>query len=298
MAVTYGPFAQKIWEDAVLLPAYSSLIESLCSEIATFLDRPLEGTRELLEAAWNDRARQMAHDLPQHPDPAKLTHYYGQQTSGLLTSAYWHSLLPDRYALHSVSGLQCLNQFGVGPDVFEFGHGIGSTAILLARHGFDVTAGDISEPARAFAAQRFAKRKLPVKLLDLERESPAAESFDAVVSFDVLEHLPNPVEQIAEMRTWLRPGGLLVLNIAFGRDADNPEHILPYRLGVLNRVRGLGFQRLPWPGLYVFAKADLSRGKRQLFRSVDLIDATREDVVARWPKLTQLLYAKINPPIA
>ena len=37
--------------------------------------------------------------------------------------------------------------------------------------------------------------------------------FDAVVCADVLEHLPQPEELLARIRTWLRPGGVLVVSL-------------------------------------------------------------------------------------
>ena len=99
------------------------------------------------------------------------------------------------------------------------------------------------------------------------------------------------------MRTWLRPGGLLVLNIAFGRDPDNPEHIQPFRLGVLDRIRQLGFERVPWPTLLVFYKTELSRARRAGYRAVDTAVATREDAVARWPRLGRVVRATNLPPM-
>ena len=37
--------------------------------------------------------------------------------------------------------------------------------------------------------------------------------FDAVVCADVLEHLPRPEELLARIRTWLRPGGTLLVSL-------------------------------------------------------------------------------------
>jgi SAM-dependent methyltransferase len=37
--------------------------------------------------------------------------------------------------------------------------------------------------------------------------------FDVVVCADVLEHLPHPEELLARVRTWLRPGGTLLVSV-------------------------------------------------------------------------------------
>ena len=180
MAATYGPRAVEIWTQALMLPGHESLIESLAFEVATFLDRPAAGMESVLAEAWRGRTDRMADSLPKGLAANDLVTYYGADADGLLTSAYWHSLIPDRYVLHSVSGMQCLQHFVDGNDVFEFGHGIGSTAVLLASNGFNVSAGDISETYRAFARQRAEVRGLPISLTDLLVRTPDPESFDAI----------------------------------------------------------------------------------------------------------------------
>lgn len=298
MAVTYGAHLKRIWSDALTLPGYNSLVESTAAEVATFVNRPPEEALELMERAWNERSTQMHAAVPRHKAAVALTEYYAMQDAGVLTSAYWHTLLPDNYALHSVSGLQCLQHFAEGNRVFEFGHGIGSAAILLASNGFQVTAGDISEHYRSFARQRVSERNLDVAFIDLLHERPTVDGFDAIVSFDVLEHLPDPVAQIAEMREWLRPGGLLVLNIAFGRDPSNPEHIQPYRLGVMNKIRALGFERISWPTLQVFYKSSVPRARGALYRAIDSVEAARDDATHLVPRLQRVLRSSGNPPLA
>jgi 2-polyprenyl-3-methyl-5-hydroxy-6-metoxy-1,4-benzoquinol methylase len=39
------------------------------------------------------------------------------------------------------------------------------------------------------------------------------EPFDAIVCADVLEHLPQPDRLLERLRTWLKPGGLLLISI-------------------------------------------------------------------------------------
>ncbi|MEO8347391.1 MAG: class I SAM-dependent methyltransferase [Acidobacteriota bacterium] len=40
-----------------------------------------------------------------------------------------------------------------------------------------------------------------------------SEPFDVVVCADVLEHVSNPVAMLAQIRDWLRPGGILLVSI-------------------------------------------------------------------------------------
>ena len=177
-----------------------------------------------------------------------------------------------------------VQRFAEGNRLFEFGHGVGSTAILFARYGFDLTLGDIAESYRRFAQHRFQRRGLPARFVDLAKETPEPEAYDAVVSFDVIEHIPNPLPEIRKLWACLKPGGLMVLNIAFGCDPQNPEHVLHRRTGVLDRIRQMGFERIPTPFLLVYEKRDLGAKEKKLYRAQDFLDAMIADMGPRWPR--------------
>lgn len=65
----------------------------------------------------------------------------------------------------------------------------------------------------------------------------ADESFDSVVCFEVLEHVPEPERFIGEIRRVLRPGGTLLLSTPFLFE----EHEMPYDF---QRFTKFGLQRL------------------------------------------------------
>lgn len=230
---------------------------------------------------------------------AEILEYYQEQQHGILVSMYWHSLVPDRWALNSVAALQNVVQFGEGNRVFEFGHGVGSTAVLFLRNGYDLTIGDVSTGYRDFARFRLARRGLNAEFVDLTQAAPAQESFDVVVSLDVIEHIPDPLPELKRLWRALRPGGVMALGICFGKDPSMPEHVLHYRLGVLDRIRSLGMERVPATPLLVYYKRDLSRARRAFYRFQDFFEALVEDLNALGvPLVWRLARTAVPPPFA
>jgi cyclopropane fatty-acyl-phospholipid synthase-like methyltransferase len=106
-----------------------------------------------------------------------------------------------------------------GARVLELGCGAGSTETALLAKRFDVTGVDVS-----VEQIRRARENVPgIELLQadlLELELPE-ESFDAICSFYVFNHVPRERlgDLLGRIRGWLRPGGL-TMN-AFGA-GDNP----------------------------------------------------------------------------
>jgi SAM-dependent methyltransferase len=103
-----------------------------------------------------------------------------------------------------------------GGRALDVACGDGRNARYLARLGFEVDAVDISDVTidalRAVAAER-APGVRP-RVVDLEREPPAAETYDVVVNFNYLQR-----DLFGALERALRPGGWLLFE-TFG-----PAHL-------------------------------------------------------------------------
>lgn len=101
-----------------------------------------------------------------------------------------------------------------GARVLELGCGTGALACMLAEHGFDVTAIDVSASAIAFARSVAQARGLSVRFEVGEACSWAApaHAFDIVIDSHLLHCIVTAAERrqlLANLRTALRPEGEL-----------------------------------------------------------------------------------------
>ncbi len=101
------------------------------------------------------------------------------------------------------------------PRVLDCGVGTGQFALALAQvheGPIDLTAVDCSPAMVAAAGERFRGAGVPARVVkaQIDRLPFGDASFDVVLAAHVLEHLPDPVAALAEMRRVLKPGGWIV----------------------------------------------------------------------------------------
>jgi len=108
-----------------------------------------------------------------------------------------------------------------GSRVLDFGCGSGDMTLALKRAGFNVSGFDISRAMLAAARQRCEGEQ--IEFVQGEAGEYSCIPFEAgaflgVVASSVLEYVPNPLAQIAELARVLGDNGLLVITI------PNPSH--------------------------------------------------------------------------
>lgn len=107
--------------------------------------------------------------------------------------------------------------------VLDVGTGYGFLpALLRDRYGMDVTGVELSAQEADYAEQtnNVAIHRQPLGEADIPRDR-----FDLVMSYEVIEHVPDPVEFTRQMANHVRPGGWLVIC------TDNFEAGVVRRLG-------------------------------------------------------------------
>ena len=92
--------------------------------------------------------------------------------------------------------------------ILDVGCAYGFLLDLVRKEGWGTKGLDASSHAVQFAQQ---KLKLDVEKSDLTSFSFPPNSFDVVVMWDVIEHVPNPIQTLQSTYDVLKPGGILSL---------------------------------------------------------------------------------------
>ncbi|WP_413290262.1 class I SAM-dependent methyltransferase [Bdellovibrio sp. HCB337] len=119
-------------------------------------------------------------------------------------------------------------------DLLEVGCGVGAQSEIILRRFPDLTLTGIDRSTKqlAVAQHNLAKTPYAVGRFDLREMDATAMEFDAN-SFDgaflcwILEHVPDPIRVLSEVRRVLRPGSLVyiteVMNSSFFLDPYSPN---------------------------------------------------------------------------
>jgi len=105
------------------------------------------------------------------------------------------------------------------------GDGIGIDSFFFAQAGYEVFFYEVSRYGQQIARRLYNDYKVHVHIADtLETFEP--ESFDAIFSLDVLEHVPTPPDMVRNLSKLLRPGGFFVVSAPFyGIHPQWPTHL-------------------------------------------------------------------------
>lgn len=111
-----------------------------------------------------------------------------------------------------------------GSRLLDYGCGIGSDGLMLLEAGYRVEFADFDNPSTQYLRWRLRRRGLDAPIHDIDQHVPGG--FDAAYSFDVIEHVPDPVAFLGELE---KRAGLVEVNLL---EHDSHEHLLHHRLPI------------------------------------------------------------------
>lgn len=230
-----------LWADALCLPGETGLKASFCRELSVLtgnpdlgdIERRCRGAMLQMKKEWEDKVRA--------DDAGTVVEYYDRSREYAYELMWWHTLEEDHSPLAYVCALHLAVKQGAR-SMLDFGSGVGSGALLFARHGISVALADISSALLDFARRRLAARSVPAAFFDLKTQALPDKSYDFITAMDVFEHIAEPEETIDSLARALRPGGILFGRFSAEIDDDRPSHIARDFGPTFRRLEELGFR--------------------------------------------------------
>jgi SAM-dependent methyltransferase len=148
-----------------------------------------------------------------HPQPTQeeiALMYSKEYFKGDFRCGHAGSYFDDQTLKHLTNNtlLQRIQQYKPKGSFLEIGCAGGAFLHAARNAGYSAKGVEISDDAVQFARERFG---LDVVRGDVTSAGFRSESFDLILLGDVLEHLPNPVATLMEIRRIMAAGGMLVI---------------------------------------------------------------------------------------
>jgi 2-polyprenyl-3-methyl-5-hydroxy-6-metoxy-1,4-benzoquinol methylase len=160
---------------------------------------------------------------PNPPTPPQLEHTGERFLPGITgtTEISYDHIARYRFA----------EQYIKGKKTIDLGSGVGYGTYSLSKFAEDVLGVDISEEAVAYAACCYEAPNLSYQVGDVTNTPYPNESFEAAISFEVIEHLERPEALVEEALRLLKEDGIFVVSTpdkqTYSNDRNyvNPHHL-------------------------------------------------------------------------
>ena len=197
--------------------------EAVFGDLTAYLHQPIE---TIARDYWryhegeDVRAQQKVGEAR---DEAPVLAYYAATPHYLYELSYWEASL-DKQAWFRVVALAC-RRYGL-KRVMDFGGGVGGLSLYLNARGIRCDYLDVAGKTFDYARWRFERHRLGVTMLDVTAPDRQPQGpYDAILAWDVLEHLFNLEGTIQRIAGLLRPGGWFISKSTFAIAGGQHEAI-------------------------------------------------------------------------
>jgi ubiquinone/menaquinone biosynthesis C-methylase UbiE len=184
------------------------------------------------------------------PVPRSIDDHYGIDPKTYWLEEYFE--IDDNCFKSEIEGLKTLMHIEVGMKGLDVGAGIGKAMISLEKAGLDMYGVEPSEPFYNMAIQKMGISKEKLVNKAIEETDFEENTFDFITFGAVLEHFYNPNDAIEKAMKWLKPGGILHVEIPHSKWLIAKIFNLYYRLIGTDYVTHLSPMHAPFH-LYEFS---------------------------------------------
>lgn len=172
---------------------WATITPELLDDLASFSGLAREACLERLSTyRYGQMAEAWAQASPQTSE--EMRGFYGQTDAYIWSLSIWQAA--GLYGFYNKIVRELATLQGDPPRplrALDYGSGIGTSAIWLAEHGYDVTIADVPGATFDYARHRLRRRGLRFREAPITSDFPDLPGpFDTIVCFDVLEHVRQP----------------------------------------------------------------------------------------------------------
>lgn len=184
------------------------------------------------------------------PVPADLQDHYGISPESYFPDNYFETTI-NSYK-NETEQLKILMEITPNMRSLDVGAGMGHGMIAFANIGFDAYG---LEPWKLFYEHAISQGRIAPEKIQCEKIENAnypMAYFDFISFAATLEHLYDPAGSIERAMTWLKPGGIILLEVASASWLTNKIYNLYFSLKCTDYVSNLSPMHKPFH-LYEFA---------------------------------------------
>jgi len=145
------------------------------------------------------------------PIPNDINNHYGTPPEDYWKDEYF--VLDDNYFSPQIQRLKDLIDFKPGLKTLDIGAGLGKCMIALEKKGCEAYGFEPSEPFYQRAIQKMKISPDRLTLGSIEDANYPENYFDFITFGAVLEHLYDPSRSILKALQWLRPDGMIHVEV-------------------------------------------------------------------------------------
>jgi len=183
-----------------------------------------------------------------------------------------------------------------GAAILDAACGAGFGSYSVAADAEWVVGVDLSVPAVVEAGSHYRRSNLSFAAMDCSTMGFRDARFDAVLSFETIEHVANDHQYVDEIARVLRPRGTLVLSTPRapfpGAVPESPNHVREYTWDQLEELLAPHFQSIARYGRRLGPR--LARVEEDLDRVRGLVPAKVRQIVPR--RIRHVLGSMISRP--
>lgn len=194
------------------------------------------------------------------PIPESLQDHYGIPPEDYWVESYFQ--VDENYFRGVLQWLEDQMKILPGMKALDIGAGIGKCMIAMERAGFEVYGIEPSIPFCERAIERMGIDSNQIQNKAIEEAEFEKEKFDFITFGAVLEHLYEPGKALEKALEWLKPGGIIHLEVPSAHWFTNKFINRVYRFKGLDYVANLSPMHEPYH-LYEFGLKSFQRHAEQ-----------------------------------